>query len=251
MKDYILIDNIYIPPGHVRKTGSLENLPRLPKTSNDCPSDNEPPVRKSFAYSDGDTVEDYLLQQIRDAADVSVGSADLAAAIRDWPSMYHLSPARSHLLRPLSALLNKKNILEIGCGCGALTRFLGELGCTVTALEGSERRARITRERCRDLDNVRVVCDNFDDFRCEDKFDIVLLIGVLEYSHLFIKGPYPPLDMLRRTRSYLRPEGQLIVAIENKLGLKYWAGAPEDHTGRPYDGIEDRYTTDTAVTCGR
>jgi GT2 family glycosyltransferase/SAM-dependent methyltransferase len=229
MKDYILIDNILIPPG-----------------------------QRHFAYSDGDAVEDYLLQQIRAAADVSIGSADLAAAIRDWPSMYHLSPARTHLLRPLTTLLQGKgseppvrSVLEIGCGCGALTRFLGELGCTVTALEGSERRARITRERCRDLDNVRVVCDNFDEFNRDEKFDIVLLIGVLEYSHLFIKGACPPLDMLRRARSCLRPEGQLIVAIENKLGLKYWAGAPEDHTGRPYDGIEDRYTTGTAVTFGR
>jgi len=229
MKDYILIDNILIPPG-----------------------------QRHFAYSDGDAVEEYLLQQIRAAADVSIGSADLAAAIRDWPSLYHLSPARTHLLRPLTTLLQGKDneprvrsVLEIGCGCGALTRFLGELGCTVTALEGSGRRARITRERCRDLDNVRVVCDNFDEFHCDEHFDIVLLIGVLEYSHLFIKGAYPPLEMLRRARSYLRPEGQLIVAIENKLGLKYWAGAPEDHTGRPYDGIEDRYTTGTAVTFGR
>ncbi|MDO6432590.1 glycosyltransferase [Flavitalea sp. BT771] len=232
MKDYILIDNILFPPG-----------PR------------------HFSYSDGDAVETRLLQQIREAPDVSIGSADLAAAIRDWPSMYHLSPARTHLLRPLSGLLQGKNsaktgapapsVLEIGCGCGALTRYLGELGSIVTALEGSERRARITRERCRDLDNVRVVCDNFDHFNGEEQFDIVLLIGVLEYSHLFIKGQYPPLDMLRRARSCLRPDGQLIVAIENKLGLKYWAGAPEDHTGRPYDGIEDRYTSNTAVTFGR
>ena len=38
--------------------------------------------------------------------------------------------------------------------------------------------------------------------------------------------------MLQRVRSLLKPEGKLIVAIENQLGLKYFAGAPEDHLGQ-------------------
>ena len=28
------------------------------------------------------------------------------------------------------------------------------------------------------------------------------------------------------------------IAIENKFGIKYWAGATEDHTGRIFDGIQ-------------
>ena len=246
MNPYELINNIYTRPGN-----------------------------RTFGYSDGDAVENYLLSCIRAAADVSTGSAELAAAIRDWPSMYHLSPRRADLLRPLAPLLqrncgdghpapgnsasgnptagNPVKVLEIGCGCGAITRFLGELGCEVTALEGSEKRALIARERCRHQQNVRVICDNFSDFQWEEQFDIVLLVGVLEYSRQFMEGTgnNAPLAMLRRAKNYLRPEGQLILAIENQLGLKYWAGAPEDHTGRPFDGIEDRYTSDTAVTFGR
>ena len=31
--------------------------------------------------------------------------------------------------------------------------------------------------------------------------------------------------------------GKLLIAIENKLGMKYFAGAPEDHTNKKYDGI--------------
>jgi len=43
----------------------------------------------------------------------------------------------------------------------------------------------------------------------------------------------------------------LIVAIENQLGLKYFAGAPEDHGGQTYKGVMDLYTADSAVTFGR
>ncbi|HEY4207017.1 MAG TPA: glycosyltransferase, partial [Puia sp.] len=210
-----------------------------------------PPGQTPFAYSDGDLTEDYLLDRINHAQDISIGSAELAALIRDWPTLYHLTPARADLLRPLSSLLKGKRILELGSGCGAITRYVGELGCQVVALEGSERRARITRARCRDLQNVSVVCDSWDNFEWQGNFDVVLLIGVLEYSPLFVKGDNPPLDMLRGCRSFLRDEGRIILAIENKLGLKYWAGAAEDHTGRPYDGILDLYGSGTAVTFGK
>lgn len=222
MNKYTLIQDIYIPSGN-------------------------PP----FTYSDGDATENYLLDRMRRAEDLSIGSPELAGAINDWPTLYHLSPARADLLRPLSSLLKGKRILEVGSGCGAITRYLGELGCEVLALEGSERRARITRARCRDLTQVQVVCDNWDNFEWDHDFDIILLIGVLEYSSLFVKGDNPPLEMLRRCRSFLTAEGSIVLAIENKLGLKYWAGAPEDHTGRPYDGIQNLYNNNTAVTFGK
>ena len=37
--------------------------------------------------------------------------------------------------------------------------------------------------------------------------------------------------------SYLKNTGKLLIAIENKLGMKYFAGAPEDHTDIPFFGI--------------
>lgn len=37
--------------------------------------------------------------------------------------------------------------------------------------------------------------------------------------------------------AYLKPEGRLLIAIENRLGLKYFAGAPEDHTDLHFFGI--------------
>ena len=42
-----------------------------------------------------------------------------------------------------------------------------------------------------------------------------------------------------------------MVAIENQLGLKYLCGAPEDHTGRPYDGVQDLYCRRGVQTVGR
>ncbi len=208
-------------------------------------------VSAPFAYNDGEDAEQYLLHLFQTSKDLGTGSEELAKGIRDWTSRYHLSVQRVDLLRPFSEFLKDKRVLEIGSGCGAITRFLGDNAASVMALEGSPRRAAITAERCRDLPNVAVVQDNFNDFCWEETFDVVTLIGVLEYSNLYMEGPDAPGALLNRLRRFLKKGGQLILAIENKLGTKYWAGAPEDHTGKAYDGIEDRYTSETPVTFGK
>jgi len=203
-----------------------------------------------IAYSDGDEVERRIASIIDNATDLCVLSNELRPHCTDWPSLYHLSSTRANILRPFESEL-RGDILEIGTGCGAITRFLGECGGNVLALEGSPRRASIARARTRDLDNVTIVCDKFDDFSCDKKFDVVTLIGVLEYANLFTAGEHPTLAMLERVRNFLKPSGKLIIAIENQLGLKYFAGAPEDHIGIPMYGIEARYRNDQPQTFGR
>jgi SAM-dependent methyltransferase len=203
-------------------------------------------------YSDGDSSEDGLLATLRAAADVSVFSSELAAACVDWPSRYHLSTERANLLRPFAQYLHSgARVLEIGAGCGAVTRYLGECGADVLALEGSLRRASIARERTRELRNVTVVAERFQDFPVAARFDVVTLIGVLEYASLFSDAQDPALQMLQTARQLLAPGGRLILAIENQLGLKYLAGVPEDHLGHPMVGLEDRYQPRGARTYGR
>ena len=57
------------------------------------------PGRHAFAYSDGRTSERYLEAVLSRATDLSADSYELEKWIRDWPSEYHLSRKRAHLLR--------------------------------------------------------------------------------------------------------------------------------------------------------
>ena len=194
--------------------------------------------------------EQKIAEILNRTADLSVLSSELRQYCADWSSLYHLSSARANILRSFEPDL-RGSILEIGAGCGAITRYLGECGGKVWALEGSPRRAAIARSRTRDLPNVTVVADKFDQFQCDQQFDVITLIGVLEYANLFTGGDTPALSMLQRVRSLLKPNGKLIIAIANQLGLKYFAGAPEDHLGQPMYGIEGRYRKDQPQTYGR
>ena len=208
------------------------------------------PDYSGIPYNDGDEIEQRIADIIKQASDISVLSTELRRQCTDWPSLYHLSGSRANILRPFAESLTG-DILEIGAGCGAITRYLGESGANVLALEGSPRRAAIARSRTSDLDNVIVLAEKFDAFQCDHKFDVITLIGVLEYANLFTTAEYPALTMLQHVRSLLKPDGKLIIAIENQLGLKYFAGAPEDHLGQPMYGIEGRYQKDQPQTFGR
>lgn len=203
-----------------------------------------------FAYNDGDEAENYILDTLKNVQDVGVNSTELVMKMKDWPSIYHFSPLRSNLLRPFGAWFKGKRVLEIGCGCGAITRFLGESGAHVVSVEGSLRRAGIARERCRDLPDVEVICSPSDQIPDLGQFDAVLLIGVLEYARMFL-GTDGQQVLLESCRARMSVDGRLFVAIENKLGIKYFAGANEDHVNLPMYGINNSYRDQGVVTFGR
>ncbi len=192
---------------------------------------------KTFSYSDGLSAEIYLGKVLSTTKDLSSDSKELGTRIRDWPSEYHLSSVRSQLLRPF-VFKQGIRVLEVGAGAGAITRFLGEEVSDVVGVEGSLRRARLARLRTKDLQNVEIICAPFHELQFKTPFDLVVCVGVLEYASQFIAAEDPYDRMLEILKSNLAPSGALLLAIENQFGLKYFAGAPEDHAGRPYEGLE-------------
>jgi len=190
----------------------------------------------AIEYADG--AESEVLKLLQSTGDLSSTSLISFERYHEWPIRYHLSPERSNLLRHLD--FTGLDVLELGAGMGAASRFIAETAKSFTAVEGAEDRLIALQERLRDLDNWEAVLANAQDYHPDKKFDVVCLIGVLEYSELYIDPGQEDTAtqwLLKHAKSMLREGGQLIVAIENRNGLKYWSGAPEDHSGRMYHGI--------------
>jgi len=72
-----------------------------------------------------------------------------------------------------------------------------------------------------------------------DDFDYICFIGVFEYGQSYIGTQDPYVDWLRMMKGHLKEGGRIVIAIENRLGLKYFAGCMEDHLGTYFSGIED------------
>jgi len=183
------------------------------------------------SYSDGE-IEDKLLEIVKNNDDYY----DILCDNDDWTYLYHLSPIRENILEWFDFDKNG-SVLEIGSGCGAITGLLCQKVSRVVGIDLSKKRSLINAYKNKEYSNLEIYVGNFKDISIDEKFDYVTLIGVLEYSGYYIGGNEPFSEMLKRAGEYLKPGGVLITAIENKYGMKYFAGAREDHTGNIYDGI--------------
>lgn len=183
-------------------------------------------------YSDGN-IENILL----DAAQKGK-LQELLYSSNEWAVLYHCSNIRENLLDWYPFRQNA-SLLEIGSGCGALTGLFSRKVESVTCIELSERRSMINAYRNQECDNIRILLGNFENIQINEKFDYITLIGVWEYAEAYMNGAEPYRNMLKKLRQYLKTDGKLLIAIENKMGLKYWNGAVEDHTGKMYSGLND------------
>jgi 2-polyprenyl-3-methyl-5-hydroxy-6-metoxy-1,4-benzoquinol methylase len=182
-------------------------------------------------YADGS--ENAVMEILSNSRDRSTGSDELQNFCTDWPKTYHFSGNRTNLLRPFR-FESGRRILEIGGGTGILSQYLADEGLDVTVIEGELSRGLSAKSRMENCENVRIVIGDLTSITDSEKFDYILVVGVLEYI---------PIDQvnswLTQLNSHLTESGTLILAIENRIGLKYWLGFPEDHTGVMWDGIRN------------
>lgn len=188
-------------------------------------------------YCDGD-VEDELLEIARNYA--AVEYPRIIEERKKWEILYHLSPLRENIVEWLPINRTMK-VLEVGSGCGAITGALAGLAGEVTCVELSKKRSMINAYRHMEADNVTIHVGNFQDVEPDlpKDYDYICLIGVFEYAQAYIDSETPYDDFLRIVKKHLKSGGHIAIAIENKFGLKYWAGCREDHLGTYFSGIED------------
>lgn len=188
-------------------------------------------------YCDGE-IEDVLLDIAKDRAEVEYPR--IIEEMHSWPILYHLSSLRENIVEWLPITKNMK-VLEVGSGCGAITGALARKAGQVTCCDLSLKRSRINAYRHMDCDNVTIHVGNFTDVEADlDRdYDYICLIGVFEYAQAYVDSADPYGDFLKLLKSHCKPNGNIAIAIENKFGLKYWAGCMEDHLGRYFASLED------------
>lgn len=188
-------------------------------------------------YSDGN-VEDELLGIVRDLSPVEYQK--VIEERGSWPILYHLSALRENIVEWLPIQKNDK-VLEVGSGCGAITGALARKAKSVTCVDLSKKRSTINAYKNADCDNVTIHVGNFKDIEpdLDTDYDYVCLIGVFEYGQGYMGSKQPYHDFLNILKKHVKQGGRLVIAIENKMGLKYFAGCKEDHVCEYFAGIEN------------
>lgn len=187
-------------------------------------------------YSDGD-VEEELLDIVKNH-----DPQEFPQLIRErakWPLLYHLSEQRENIIQWFPMKENA-SVMEVGAGCGAVTGALTAKAKRVLANDLSKRRSLINAWRHKSAGNLEIMVGNFNAVaeKLEEKFDYITLIGVYEYAQSYIQEEDPYSVFLNKINELLKEDGEILIAIENRLGMKYFAGCVEDHKGIPFEGIE-------------
>ncbi len=137
-------------------------------------------------------------------------------------------------------------VLDFGCGWGALALSLACHFRDVWVSDAVPERVAMVLKRAREIgyNHVQGCCASgwprlpFPD----DCFDLVVLNGVLEWIPASLDGD--PCDIqqafLREASRVLRPSGQFVVGIENRLGISYFMGRREEHTKLKYVSLLPR-----------
>jgi SAM-dependent methyltransferase len=162
-----------------------------------------------------------------------------------WLHQIITSPTRDLFFRQHPPPSGAK-VLDIGSGWGQIALPLARnKNNEVTALEPTPERlafiqAAATQEQVGD--RMHFIQADFFDLELEPQsFDLICSIGVLEWVAKFRPGEPGNVqaEFLERIRALLKPGGQLVIGIENRLGLKYLLGAPDDHLGVPNIAVYD------------
>jgi len=99
-----------------------------------------------------------------------------------------------------------QEILELGCGWGSLTLHMARAfpESRITAVSNSTAQRRFIEGRA--PGNVRVITADMNDLTLEDTFDRVVSVEMFEHMRNYR-------ELLRRIRSWMRPEARLFVHI--------------------------------------
>ncbi len=150
-----------------------------------------------------------------------------------WAVFFHLADMRAGLFGWYD-MPEDAAVLEIGCGFGALTGVLADRAAHVTALDPSLFRARSCIKRWNAKENLDVYAGRLRDMPFCQQFDVITLVDVLPRVANGAPSLAPYAAYLKGLLDYLKPQGRLLLAMDNRLGLKYFCGARDPYAGEPF-----------------
>lgn len=101
------------------------------------------------------------------------------------------------------------SVLQIGKNNEVLTEFL--------------------KNKVKDLVTVE---NNLDEINTNQKYDYITLIGSLPY--VAKENNIKSIDVIKRLSEFLKPDGKLLIAVDNKFGIRYFVGNPDPFLNKKF-----------------
>ena len=157
----------------------------------------------------------------------------LFIADTNWPVFYNLTDLRAGLVAWFD-IGPEDEVMELGAGVGALTGVLCEKAGRVAAVEESMFRARAIAKRYNGIENLDIYAGQLQDLHITKKFDLIVAVDILPQVADGDTSPEAYIEYLSLLRSYLKLDGRILLAMDNRFGLKFFCGARNPYTEEPF-----------------
>lgn len=170
------------------------------------------------------------------------GSEDYSAVLaqnEEWDVFFQLCDLRRGILNWYD-FKEGARILEIEGEFGAVTGMLSDKAEQVVVTESNPYRAQCITHRYSNRSNIDVYAGHiFDIYKIREleKFDYIVVLGALERVGNGDPNPQVYADYLLRLQEYLKEDGKIILAVDNRFSLRNFCGERDSITGKPFDGI--------------
>ena len=127
---------------------------------------------------------------------------------------------------------NNETVLEIGAGFGEVTGSFLDRAKSVVCIESKKEKAEIIAKRYDLYNNLSVYAGEIDDVVLDEKFDIISLIGLIDLKE----------DLERYfdyVVSHLKENGKILIAINNKFGIKHFSGVLREDSIKSFETISN------------
>ena len=134
--------------------------------------------------------------------------------------LHNLTPVRIKYIKKIVTLKNNNNleILDLGCGGGLLSEPLCRLGAKVTGIDFIKNNIKIAKQHAKQSNlEINYICQNLYNLNLKKKFDVILLLEVIEHLDNWQK-------LIKKLDKLLKPKGKLIISTINRnLISKFFA----------------------------
>lgn len=103
-------------------------------------------------------------------------------------------------------------ILELNANYGEITGMLCKNAKKVISIETSKKYATIIEKRHKNKENLELIVGNYPNIELKEKFDYIVIIGIAENLK----------NAIEYAKKYLKEDGTILLAVNNKFGVKAW-----------------------------
>lgn len=150
--------------------------------------------------------------------------------------VYYLSSSSQNILNwyPFE---KEDTILEIGGDLGQLTEVFIENCKEVVTIEPNLIKAKAIAKRYENEENLEIIASCLTNIKLEKKFDYIVLIGIIPKIKEIMGQNMNLTEILKYLEQYLSGNGKFLIAVDNKFGLRYFVGNPDNILNKKFKSI--------------